>query len=548
MELIQYIRLLRKWGWALILCAVVGGTLAYITTMAAPTQYQAQVTLSVGNFLESQNPTTQDINTGIALADTYAQILRTPNLHNAVIEKLSLSLTEDEFDNLVSTQTIAKTSLLQVSVTYVDPLLTADIANELAQQLIEQSPTNLTEEQQLQITSLNEHINAQSNDLQALRSQLNDIETELEDEDLSAARRQTLVEERSTLVDQINETNSNIAQYTMTLANIQQRTNSIEIIQQAIIPREPLSRNLVIKVLLAALIGAMLAFGLALLYEYSHDTFEDSNDVMHTLSVPTLGVISKIKQANKSYHSGLITELPPLSQIPEEYRTLRTNLLFALQDKRFIVVSSPLPQEGKTITAANLALMIAQAGMSVVLVDCDLRIPRQHEVFGLANGIGLTNLILNQRSQIARTTHASSEVSLARVPMPDYWQEIAQETEQPNLTVITSGFNPPNPTELLGSMLVKRWADQMLQSGVDYVIFDTPPILVASDAAVLASRLNAEVLLVIDAQKTKRGSAIEAVQRFKNVQVNTIGTLFNRSDPRAHSYYGPHYDKYYQNN
>ncbi|MCB9458400.1 MAG: hypothetical protein H6670_02035 [Anaerolineaceae bacterium] len=550
MDLFHYIRLLRKWIWLLALVGFVVGSYAYITTISAPPIYNAKATISVGNFLDVQNPTTQDIYTGIALADTYAQILRTPNLHRAVIDELSLNINEATLNSLVSTEIIENTSLLDILVTYVDPIQAADIANELARQLILQSPTNLTEEQRLQITSLNERITAQSTDLQSLRDQLSEVEDDLRDTTLTDDRRTSLQNERTTLVNQINEANANIATYTNTLANIQQRTNSIEIVQEALVPTSPIGRNVIGRVITLVIAALVVTFSIILALDFFRDTFENSEDVSRTLNLPVLGVISRFKKAKAAYRERLITELPQLSQIPEEYRMLRTNLLYALQDKRTVVISSSLPEEGKTVSAANLALSIAQAGLRVVLVDADLRRPRLHEAFELSNDFGLTNLLSNQPVETDRVVvqQNGGGRGKTRVPTMEDWRQVAQPTPHENLTVISSGFIPLNPTEILGSIMIRRWTEAILNSGADFVIFDTPPVLVASDAAVLASRLGVPVMLLVNASKTRKGSVIEAVQRFNAVDVNVAGVLLNRADPKLQTYYGYSYTYYYRNN
>lgn len=548
MDLLYYIRLARKWAWLLILVTFVAASFAYVTTISAPPLYNATSTISIGNYLDVQNPTDRDIATGIALAETYAQILRTANLQRAVIEELGLDMDQVELNEAFSTEIIQNTSLLKISVTYMDPIQATDIANELVRQLILQSPTNLTEEQRLQITSLNERITAQSTDLQNLREQLVTVEDELRNSpNLSQDARTALQTERTTLVDQINEANANIATYTSTLATIQQRTNSIEIVQEALVPTEPLGRGLVGRVIIAVIIVLVITFGILLAVDFLRDTFENTEDVTQTLNLPVLGVISRFNKSNGSYRDRLITELPQLSQVPEEYRMLRTNLLYALQDKSVIVISSSLPEEGKTVSAANLALTIAQAGLRVVLVDADLRRPRLHEPFNLSNDFGLTNLLSNQ-SRAANGANAEQGRDKVRVPNLEDWRQAAQPTPHENLSVISSGFIPLNPTEILGSIMMRRWTDAILNSGADLVIFDTSPILVASDAAVLASRLGAAVMMVIQANKTRKGSVIEAIQRFDAVDVDVSGILLNRADPRMQTYYGYSYTYYYRNN
>ncbi|MFN2290683.1 MAG: CpsD/CapB family tyrosine-protein kinase [Anaerolineae bacterium] len=200
----------------------------------------------------------------------------------------------------------------------------------------------------------------------------------------------------------------------------------------------------------------------------------------------------------------LITISDPRSPISEAYRTLRTNLDFASLDQalKSLVVTSAGVGEGKSTTLANLAVVSAQAGRKVILVDADLRRPTLHQLFALSNEAGLTTMALD-------------ESMLASPPI--------QETDIEDLSVLTSGPLPPNPAELMGSrrmteviVALSEWADQ--------VFFDTPPVVAVTDAAVLATKVDG-VVLVVSAGKTRREYARTAVQRLEQVNARLVGTV-----------------------
>jgi non-specific protein-tyrosine kinase len=200
----------------------------------------------------------------------------------------------------------------------------------------------------------------------------------------------------------------------------------------------------------------------------------------------------------------LITISDPRSPISEAYRTLRTNLDFASLDQalKSIIVTSAGVGEGKSTTLANLAVVSAQAGRKVILVDADLRRPTLHQLFDLSNEVGLTTMVLD-------------ESTLASPPI--------HETDIEGLSVLTSGPLPPNPAELMGSrrmteviVALAEWADQ--------IFFDTPPVVAVTDAAVLATKVDG-VLLVISAGKTRREYARTAVQRLEQVNARLVGTV-----------------------
>jgi len=217
-------------------------------------------------------------------------------------------------------------------------------------------------------------------------------------------------------------------------------------------------------------------------------------------------------------HKQLIVVSNPRSPISEAYRALRTSLDFSSLDKpvRTMVVTSAGPEEGKSTILANLAVTLAQADRKVILVDCDLRRPSQHRIFGLQNGSGLTNMMMDD------------EV-LKDPPL--------QETGIPNLRLVSSGPLPPNPSELLGSRRMEDIAASLL-SLADVVLFDTPPVIAVTDAAVLASKVDG-VLLVVSAGYTKREHAQKAKALLEKVNARVVGAVLNNVslDSSLHSYY-----------
>ncbi len=214
----------------------------------------------------------------------------------------------------------------------------------------------------------------------------------------------------------------------------------------------------------------------------------------------------------------LITVSTPRSPISEAYRTLRTNLEFSSLDRpiKTMVVTSPGPEEGKSTTLANLAVTLAQAEKKVVLVDCDLRRPSQHQIFGLKNGAGLTTMVVDDEA-------------MTNPPL--------QETEVPGLWLLASGPIPPNPSELLGSRRMKEIID-ILSQRADIVLFDAPPIIAVTDAAVLSSKVDG-VLLVINAGGTKRDHAERAKALLEKVNAHLVGAVLNnvKIDTSLHRYY-----------
>jgi capsular exopolysaccharide synthesis family protein len=200
----------------------------------------------------------------------------------------------------------------------------------------------------------------------------------------------------------------------------------------------------------------------------------------------------------------LITVSEPRSPISEAYRTLRTNLEFAGLDRalKTIAVTSAGVGEGKSSTLANLAVVSAQAGRKVIVVDADLRRPTIHQLFGLKNDTGLTTAMMSGTAQ-------------PTLPL--------QATAIEGLSVLTSGPLPPNPAELMGSRRMDEIVVSLVEEA-DQVFFDTPPVVAVTDAAVLATKVDG-VLLVISAGKTRRELARLAVQRLQQINARLVGTV-----------------------
>jgi len=200
----------------------------------------------------------------------------------------------------------------------------------------------------------------------------------------------------------------------------------------------------------------------------------------------------------------LITISESRSPISEAYRTLRTNLDFAGLDRalKTLVVTSAGVSEGKSTTLANLAIVSAQAGRRVILVDADLRRPTIHKVFGLANDTGLTTMMMD-------------DAALASPPLV--------KTDVAGLSVLTSGPLPPNPAEVMGSRRMEEIIAALAERA-DQVLFDTPPVVAVTDAAVLATKVDG-VVLVVSAGHTRRDHARAAIQRLQQINARLVGAV-----------------------
>ena len=201
----------------------------------------------------------------------------------------------------------------------------------------------------------------------------------------------------------------------------------------------------------------------------------------------------------------LITQLNPRSPISEQYRTLRTNLEFSSVDNplKSILVTSSSPSEGKSMTTANLAVVYAQQGLKVLLIDADLRKPTVHYTFRLDNLRGLSNILVNEATI----------------------EETAYSTGIGDLDVISSGPIPPNPSELLGSKRMEALI-QEASSSYDLIIFDTPPVLAVTDAQILGNVVDGTILVIRSGQ-TEYELAIKAKEALEPAKAKLLGTVLN---------------------
>lgn len=222
------------------------------------------------------------------------------------------------------------------------------------------------------------------------------------------------------------------------------------------------------------------------------------------------------KNSKKSDHRRkLIAKLKPKSSISEQYRTIRTNIQFALVDRELktLMITSAGPEEGKSTTAANLAVVFAQQGKKVLLVDADLRKPTVHYTFSLLNTTGLTSVITKQFT----------------------FDEAVEEGGIENLYILSSGPIPPNPAEMLSSKAMDEFLEGAGES-FDLIIFDTPPILAVTDAQVLANKCDGTIL-VVSSEKTERDMALKSKEMLSSAKGKFLGVVLNNKKQKESHYY-----------
>lgn len=510
MELRQYVALIRKWLWLIILCTVVAAAAAYVVSRNSQKIYQASATLMVNQAANPSGSTVySDILTSERLARTYANLLTS----RPVLEETAnrLGIPARGLERSINVTPVRDTQLLTIKVEGPDPALAAAIANTLPQVFIEQNREWQLGRVLEARATLEEEINNTLNDIARTQQELKTAT-----DDATRTRLETSLAQYRTTYSSL------VASYQQAKLTESQSINNIVIAEPATVPTIPIRPRTSTNTLLAAVVGAMIALGAAFLIEYLDDTVKTPDDISRVSGLSTLGAIARLKDAGSARQ--LIAWLRTKAPETEAYRTLRTNIQFSSVDKplRTLLVTSSSPGEGKSTTTANLAVVLAQTGKRVVVVDTDLRRPVQHKVFGVPNNTGLTTALLNG-DNIRLDGHL-------------------QPTEIENLQVLTSGPIPPNPSELLGSHRMAKLIETLAQEA-DIVLFDSPPVLAVTDAAVLGRQVDG-VLLVADAGATREHALATATEELRKTGANVLGVALNRLDTRRGGYYYYYYYYY----
>jgi capsular exopolysaccharide synthesis family protein len=292
--------------------------------------------------------------------------------------------------------------------------------------------------------------------------------------------------------------------------------DNIRFIDKAEVPFIPIRPRRGRDILLACMFGCLCAFSMAFFLEYLDQGIHLPEDIKNHLQIPSLGIIPLCAEppADGTEHY-LETINAPRSQSSESYRGIRTSILFSLADKepQSILVTSAVAEEGKTTTAANLAIVMAQYGYKVVLIDSDFHRPRVRKLFSIPQEEGLSNLLVGNK-----------EI-----------KDALFETYVKNLYIIPSGPIPPNPSEILGSKRMQVLVSQ-LKLRFNKIIIDSSPIVPLSDSLVMAKSVDG-VVLVVKAGKTPRKVVRLAVEKFEGINAPILGAVLNSVDIKNAGYY-----------
>jgi succinoglycan biosynthesis transport protein ExoP len=483
-ELRQYYNIIVRRKWIIIITTIAITLLAAILTLLMTPQYESSTTLRVA--------TVQNINYTQILMNTYAQIVTSGTAKGELKKELEIT-----YSPAIRVELIPDTELMVITAEAPDPVQAQAIAATAANLLSEQSRDIYSGSGQTTTEILAAQLGEAERELNRARSEYEELLTNSPEDQVSldASEQSISLKERTyaTLLDQYESARTNEALI----------ANSVSIVEPAYLPESPSKPNKTLNIVLGMLVGLISGIVLAFVVDNLDTRMHSVEQIESVTKLPTVGTIPASKHKDLAIANINNGSYPQV----EAFRRLRTNLVSLDRDQKanVVMVTSAQRGEGKSTVIANLAVALAQSGRTVIVVDCDLRLPAIHKVFELPNKRGLTSVL-------------TKDVEL---------EDAVLNSVYPRLTVLASGPLPPNPTELLGSSQMTELVNKLRQR-YEYVLLDTPALLSVADAAVVTPIADTVVWVVSQGQ-TRRGD-VEAVRRqLFNVGAKSVDVVINRS-------------------
>jgi non-specific protein-tyrosine kinase len=506
----------RRW-WLVALLTLAGASISYWRTDQQERVYEATATVIVGQSLQSTDPDTQDLQTSNRLAFTYGMIVRRQPIMEGTVQALNLDMGWRQLRSRVTSYVIPESQLIEITVEAPSPNEARIIADQVALQLIRYSPTAVKDaEQRASQAFIQSRLEELEGKIETAQEEINELEVQLLEAD-STTETTPIENEISTLQGLISgweDTYSRLVGFVDT----EESPNYVAVIEPAQASNDPVRPDLTMNTILGGAVGLIAALATVFALSYVDDTLKTEEDIQTELELVPLGSVTRMRSRNDT--DKLITHQKAFSPASEAYRVIRSNIQFMAVDNppKTILVTSAGSGEGKSLTAANLALVMAQAGLRTILVDADLRRSTLHRLFLLPNRMGLTDLLRESDSDISK---------------------YLKSTTIKDLHLLTGGHLPPNPSELLSSQRMGQVLER-LADAADIVILDSTPALPIADAIVLSNRVDG-VLLVVDSQRTRRAAARKALQKLRQADATVWGAVINRTSQRPRSYYAYEY-------
>lgn len=508
LDLRKYFSLFLQWLWLIVVAGLVAGLVSYFVSKSM-TPYYASSTLVLVN--EAPATRTTDYNSVLLskqLANTYSQMMARDPILIKVADQLGLTDALEDIKEWITVAIVQDTQLIEVTAETTDPVLSADIANAIAIVFAD----NIQEIQSERF----------SQSKATLATQLDDVQKEI-DTYATQAERASTTEERDRLEAKVTQYRGIYSNLTLSYEQVRlseaQAVSSVVQVEPATPVLDPVKPRVLINTLLAAVLGSLIASSAVIARDVLDDTIKTPEDIKRKFNLPILGVIDY----SSTEPDSPITITDPRSPTVEAYRKLRTNIKYTSVDRplRTLIVTSAEPGEGKSTIITNLGVVMAQSGKKVILADCDLRRPSIHTNFGLPNRNGMSTLFAESA---------------------DVLESTQQPTQVKDLTVVTSGSLPPNPSELIGSQKMQTILEAMRQSS-DVILLDVPPVLTVSDTTTLAPSLDG-VILVVRTGKTRASAFKQTIEQLHQVNARVLGIVLNGLVKRGKLYGYQNYTAY----
>jgi capsular exopolysaccharide synthesis family protein len=516
-ELGDYLGILRR-RWLLIVTLVVlVGAAAMIWSLQRPPSYRATTSILVRPITSDQFGGQVRPDQLLNMANEQQVVLSTP-VAAKVVAALHANETPEKLLERVSVDVPAKSLVLAIGFSDPVPRDAQRGANEVAKAYLDIRSGDVRRQITTSVASLERQVKI----LGQQRQQQSDI---INNPDTTTSQRQSAQGLRDTIVTQIQALNQKIAD----LRQLSPAPGTI--IQPAALPTTRSSPNHKVDLGIGLAVGLLLGVVVALVRDRTDTRLRGPDDLAERLDRPVLAQIPQFPRWRRSGRlrlrrqskDSLVTLEHPDSPIAEAYRTLRIRLarLARQLDIKTVMVVSAGAGEGKSTTAANLAVVMAESGRNVLLISADLRRPRVHELFALPNKSGLSNLLMNENDASRRATAAKDREDKEKEFVAELW------SVTPNLWLILSGPLPPHPSSLMDSDAMRQLLKER-RDLFDFVLLDCPPALVVADSLALAPLVDA-VLAVADAKTSSRSAVSQLGEQLEQVGGKLIGCVLNRS-------------------
>jgi len=459
--------LLAKW-WLILMLPALGGVAAFFYSASQDEIYEANAVLLVRSSSATASGASVDFRQSQDLASTYRRLVTARPFLERVVQTERVGLDLSGLEGIVSAATLANPPVVEIRVRHGDPNVAANTAQTVADEFIEYT----------------------------IEQRLGEI-----------ARLQ-----QAAAVQGITNTDALVSAQFAAI-------DSLSLLEPVRTPKSPVVPKTAQNIVAGVFLGIVVAVGSAILWESIGDSIRSPDQISELFGLSSLGTVPRWSATDLD-STTILSQYSGTSQLAEAYRQVRTNLEFATatREGNAFMITSPSPGEGKSTTATNLAIAIAQTGTRVVLIDADFRRASLHRTLpGINREPGVSNVLAGAVKD---------------------WRTVVQTGDQTSLDILAAGPTPPNPAELLGSAGMKKLIEE-LKADYDLVLIDTPPVIPVADASIMASRVSGAVI-VVEAFSTRSSALKSALGTLSNSRVDVLGVVLNKFKPPRFGSYGYH--------